>query len=107
MSQVSPDGYGQQAAGTRRNIRIDNRRTSIKLEPEMWYALIEICVRTKKNINQICTEVHKASLGVAGVDCGRRAGGDAGDGVSAQGGYANFTSELRVFILDYYRAIAR
>jgi predicted DNA-binding ribbon-helix-helix protein len=58
----------------------------------MWEALIEIGLRTKKTINQICTEVHKSSLG-ADRD-------EAANGV-------NFTSELRVFILDYYRAIAR
>ncbi|MFP6746329.1 MAG: ribbon-helix-helix domain-containing protein [Alphaproteobacteria bacterium] len=92
MSQETCIGFGHPAGGSRRNIRIGRRRTSIKLEPEMWDALIEICVRTKKNINQICTEVYRASYG-----------GDAND----IAGGANFTSELRVFILGYYRAIAR
>ncbi len=91
MSRDSRNGFGYEA-GTRRNVRIGRRRTSIKLEPEMWDALIEICVRTKKNINQICTEVYNASYGEDTHD------------VSAG---ANFTSELRVFILGYYRAIAR
>ncbi len=63
MSQESRNGYSQQYTGTRRNIRIGKRRTSVKLEPEMWEALIEIGLRTKKTINQICTEVHKSSLG--------------------------------------------
>ena len=92
MSQNPPYGYGDREGGTRRNIRIGKRRTSIKLEPEMWDALAEICTRTKKNLNEICTEVHGAS------------------GVSDPAvvpGCANFTSELRVFILDFYRAAAR
>jgi predicted DNA-binding ribbon-helix-helix protein len=92
MPQHSCNGYDHQVNGTRRNIRIGKRRTSVKLEPEMWDALIEICVRTKKNINQICTEVHNANNGKP-----------TDDDVSG----ANFTSELRVFILGYYRAIAR
>ena len=92
MSQESRNGFSQQHTGTRRNIRIGKRRTSVKLEPEMWEALIEIGFQTKKTINQICTEVHKASFG-------------ADQDEAANG--ANFTSDLRVFILDYYRAIAR
>ena len=99
VSQGSPNGYDQQTIqqtvqqshGTRRNIRIGRRRTSVKLEPAMWDALIDITVRTNKSINQICTEVHNAG---AGPNRAETAG-------------ANFTSELRVFILDYYRAIAR
>ncbi|MBC8239333.1 MAG: ribbon-helix-helix domain-containing protein [Alphaproteobacteria bacterium] len=91
MSQTSSDGYGDREGRTRRNIRIGNRRTSIKLEPEMWDALAEICARTEKNLNEICTEVHTAS----GVN----------DPDDIPGG-ANFTSELRVFILDFYRAAA-
>ncbi len=58
----------------------------------MWDALTEICTRTEKNLNQICTEVHGAS----GVNHDDKVPGNA-----------NFTSELRVFILDFYRAAAR
>ncbi len=92
MSQDSRIGYGDREGRTRRNIRIGKRRTSIRLEPEMWDALAEICARMEKNLNEICTEVHTAS------------GVNDPDDLS---GSANFTSELRVFILDFYRAAAR
>ncbi len=91
MSQEAHHGFSG-IGGTRRNIRIGDRRTSIKLEPEMWDALVEICDRTEKNLNQICTEVHSA--------------GNANE-PDDDTGSANFTSELRVFILDFYRANAR
>ncbi len=96
MSQAAGKGYGKTDIRTRRNVRIDNRRTSVKLEPEMWDALVEISVRTKKNLNEICTEVYRASHGSVM---------EAEDRDLTQS--ANFTSDLRVFILDYFRASAR
>lgn len=63
-----------------RNVRISGRRTSIKLEADMWEALFEICENSGRNLHDICTEVHQ-----------RR-------------GSSNFTSAMRLFILDYYRA---
>jgi predicted DNA-binding ribbon-helix-helix protein len=98
MFQPTRNGFSDEADRadrTRRNVRIGRRRTSIKLEPEMWDALGEICARTGKSINQICTEVH-ASGGVENADNPNEIAG---------GG--NFTSELRVFILDFFRAAAR
>ena len=92
MSQKTRIGCGGRADGTRRNIRIGNRRTSVKLEPEMWDALAEICDWTKKDLNQICTEVHHA--GSVNIP-------------NDPGGSGNFTSELRVFIVTYYRAALR
>ncbi|MDP6688663.1 MAG: ribbon-helix-helix domain-containing protein [Alphaproteobacteria bacterium] len=92
MSQEARHGFGGGASGARRNIRIGDRRTSIKLEPEMWDALAEICARTEKNLNQICTEVH---------------GANNANEPDEDSGSANFTSELRVFILDFYRANAQ
>ena len=62
-----------------RNVRIGGRRTSIKLEASMWEALHEICERTGKSVDELCTEVH------------------------GQPGSSNFTSRLRVFILSYFR----
>ncbi|MBT3373767.1 MAG: ribbon-helix-helix domain-containing protein [Rhodospirillaceae bacterium] len=98
MSQEARNGYGEGIGGTRRNIRIADRRTSIKLEPEMWDALAEICARTEKNLNQICTEVHSARYASQASNANEP---------DDEPGSANFTSELRVFILDFYRAIAR
>ena len=98
MSREARNGYGEGTGGTHRNIRIGDRRTSIKLEPEMWDALAEICDRTEKDLNQICTEVHGASNANTASNSNEP---------DEPPGSANFTSELRVFILDFYRARAR
>jgi predicted DNA-binding ribbon-helix-helix protein len=63
----------------RRNVRIENRRTSVKMEREMWDALAEICERTQRSIHDVCEEVRR----------------------NGEGG--NFTSLLRVYILTWYR----
>lgn len=63
----------------RRNVRIDSRRTSVKMEREMWDALAEICERSGRTVHDVCAEVRRASDG------------------------ANFTSQLRVYILNWYR----
>lgn len=66
-----------------RNVRINGRRTSVRLEPDMWDALKEICAREGASRDQICSHVANTN--------GRR----------------GFTSSLRVFILNYYRADGR
>ena len=65
-----------------RNVRVGRRRTSVRLEREVWDALEEICRDEGVTRHQLCTRV-------AGLD---RPGG--------------FTSALRVFILGYYRGRA-
>lgn len=64
-----------------RNIIVSNRRTSVRLEPEMWDALREICRREHKSIHEICTAIsiakpHNTSL----------------------------TAAIRVFVMSYFRA---
>jgi|GEM_PF-2180705 predicted DNA-binding ribbon-helix-helix protein len=39
------------------NVIISKRRTSVRLEPEMWDGLREICRREKSTVHQICTTV--------------------------------------------------
>ena len=97
-SREARNGYGEGIGGTRRNIRIGDRRTSIKLELEMWDASAEICARTEKDLNQICAEVYGASDG--------NTVSNSNEPDEALGS-ANFTSELQVFILDFYLAKAR
>lgn len=63
-----------------RNVWIGKRRTSIRLEPEMWDALEEISAGTGRDINEICTEVREATPADQ-----------------------TLTSALRVFILGYFR----
>lgn len=67
-----------------KNIRIHNRRTSVRLEPEMWNALHEIAVIEKCSIHDLCGAVH-----------------DLKDGKTS------FTAALRVFLMEYYRAAAK
>ena len=66
-----------------RNVRIDGRRTSVRLEDAEWEALAEICAAESMTMRQICTEV---------------------DRKRPQGA---FTSGLRVFILNYFRLKAK
>ncbi len=66
-----------------RNITLNGHRTSMRLEPAMWNALIEICRREKLNIHQICALVaqHKAEE-------------------------TSFTAAVRVFAMSYFKAAA-
>ncbi len=66
-----------------RNVVIDEHRTSVRLEPEMWNDLRDICRREGKSIHEMCTLVnerkhHSRSL----------------------------TSAIRVFLIAYYRSAA-
>jgi len=81
--QQRPGDTALSSIGPLRNVRIGERRTSIRLEPEMWEALGEICANTGKDVNEICTEVYRANMG-----------------------RGNFTSGLRVFIVEYFRSLA-
>lgn len=40
-----------------RNVTIDGRRTSIRLEPELWEALRLVSRMEGKTINQLCTSI--------------------------------------------------
>jgi predicted DNA-binding ribbon-helix-helix protein len=65
-----------------RNVIVNGRRTSLRLEPEMWEALDEIAKRESQRINDL----------VAFVDRNRDA--------------ATLTSDVRVFVLSYFRSAA-
>ena len=60
------------------HIRVRGRRTSIRLEPQIWMILAEICRRERCTTEDVCTYV-----------VGR--------------GRGSLASLLRVFILDYFR----
>lgn len=66
-----------------RNITVMGRRTSVRLEPEMWVALRDIAKREKCTIHDICTlvSIRKSSL-------------------------TSLTAAIRVFLMLYYRAAA-
>jgi len=67
-----------------KNVRIHDRRTSVRLEPEMWVALNEIAVMEGCTVHDIC--------------------GAVDDLKSAE---ASFTAALRVFVMEYYRALVK
>ena len=62
-----------------RNITVAGHRTSMRLEPEMWEALFDICRRERLSPHDVCTE----------VDARRRA--------------SSLTAALRVFVMNYFR----
>ena len=65
-----------------RNVTVDGRRTSVRLEPEMWEALAEIGRRER------CT-LH-----------------DLGTLVACRRGNGSLTAAIRVFIMAYYKNAA-
>lgn len=73
-----------QGALISKNVRIHDRRTSVRLEPEMWDALNEIAILEDCSIHDLCGAVHDLK--------------DEG---------ASFTAALRVFLMEYYRTAAK
>ena len=65
-----------------RNVTIDGRRTSLRLEPDMWDALDEICHRETITRHQLCEMIYTFKHASA------------------------LTAAVRVFIVNYYRAAA-
>jgi predicted DNA-binding ribbon-helix-helix protein len=65
-----------------RNVVAERGRTSMRLEPELWDALLEICERESQDMSTLVRQVEQAGH---------------------QGGR---TSAVRVFVLGYYRAAA-
>jgi predicted DNA-binding ribbon-helix-helix protein len=64
-----------------RNIIVEGRRTSVRLEPAMWEALKDIAAWEKKSINEIVSGVAR---------CRMRSG--------------SLTSAIRIFVMAYFRA---
>lgn len=65
-----------------RNVTVHGRRTSMRLEPDMWDALDEICRREHFSVHEICSLIAERHNG------------------------NNLTAATRVFILSYFRAAA-
>lgn len=64
-----------------RNVTIAGHRTSVRLEPEMWGGLSEICRRERMIMHEVCTAVatHKKEN-------------------------TSLTAAIRVFVMAYFRA---
>jgi predicted DNA-binding ribbon-helix-helix protein len=65
-----------------RNVSVDGHRTSVRLEPLMWEALGEICLREQASASALVTEI-------------------ARDRVAS-----TLTAAIRVYLLAYFRAAA-
>jgi len=63
-----------------RNIMVGGRRTSVRLEPEMWTALLDIARRESQTIHTIATQVAETKKPETSL-----------------------TAAIRVFCLAYYR----
>ncbi|MDD5586424.1 MAG: ribbon-helix-helix domain-containing protein [Alphaproteobacteria bacterium] len=66
-----------------RNITIDNHRTSVRLEPDMWTGLREICRREHVSLHDLCSAV-----------------------ATRKAANTSLTAAIRVFIMSYFRAAA-
>jgi predicted DNA-binding ribbon-helix-helix protein len=66
-----------------RNVVISGRRTSVRLEPEMWDGLREICQRERSTMHQLCTTVSLQKLDETSL-----------------------TAAIRVFVMRYFRLAA-
>lgn len=65
-----------------RNVTVSGRRTSVRLEPEMWESLQEITAREAITMHQLCTEIAK------------------------QRGLSSLTAAIRAYALAYFRSAA-
>lgn len=63
------------------NIVINSRRTSVRLEPEMWECLADIAGRERITLNELCARI------------------------SSKRHQSSLTSAIRVFVLGYYRQL--
>ena len=83
-NQVGADAHG---GLINRNVTVNGRRTSLRLEPEMWDALEEIAKREGVRVSDV----------VSRIDRELRGGSLQGSGLTAR---------VRVFVLGYFRAAA-
>lgn len=65
-----------------KNVNVGNRRTSIRLEEEMWVAVDELCRREGMTVHELCSLIDRFR------------------------GDSSLTAGLRVFLVEYYRNAA-
>ena len=65
-----------------RNVKVSGRRTSVRLEPDLWAALRDITEREDRSMHEICSDIDKTK-------------GDTG-----------LTSAMRIYIVNYFRSAA-
>jgi predicted DNA-binding ribbon-helix-helix protein len=77
--EEEPEVY-QKPRVMRKNVTINGKRTTVKLETDLWEAIVEICDRADQTIDDICAIVWGANRESE-----------------------NFTSDLRLFVHHYHR----
>lgn len=80
---ASPGNSRRDEGLVARNVTVNGHRTSLRLEPDLWRALEEICGLERVSVHDICTLVDRRRNGLSR------------------------TSAVRVFALTYFRAAAR
>lgn len=80
-ASVIDDDTNKQSTLVSRNITVLGRRTSVRLEPEMWRALRDISMRERCTIHDLCSLI---SL--------------------RKNPNTSLTAAIRVFLMLYYRA---
>lgn len=83
MSYIDAPGDAPRSTLISRNIVVGRKRTSVRLEPEMWVALFDIARREQQSIHDICTLI---------------------DQVRKQ--ETSLTAAIRVFVMSYFREAA-
>ncbi|WP_188261990.1 ribbon-helix-helix domain-containing protein [Azospirillum tabaci] len=70
-----------------KNVIVNGRRTSMRLEPSMWESLNDISRREGMRVSQVVSLVERKVVALTG-EC------------------SNLTSSVRTFVAEYYRAAA-
>lgn len=65
-----------------RNVNVSGRRTSVRLEPDLWAALRDIAEREDRSLHEICSDIDKTK------------------------GDTRLTSAMRIYIVNYFRSAA-
>lgn len=62
-----PERSGRHSKGllTVRNVRVAGRRTSIRLEPDLWERLQEIAANSGRTVHDVCSEIRERNPGIS------------------------------------------
>ena len=63
-----------------RNVSVSGRRTSVRLEPDLWEALRDIAAREDRSMNEICSDIDRTR------------------------GDTSLTSAMHIYIVNYFRS---
>ena len=102
---IADNAKSGQSSLISRNITIFDRRTSIRLEPEMWEALNHIAEREQCSIHDLCSLIHirkreatslTAAIRVFLMLYFRSASSEAGHDSAGHGSFTNMKARARI-----------